>query len=176
MISKKAKQMSSRNHIKMSEAIGNEGQRKYYCSCKASGLEVKKASNSDDLKHIDFYVDGKSVDVKGLKETHKDGQILLEIKDVRGGDGWCSTSGPDFIAFDFGAFFLHAKTKDLIKLVQKKCDLSCNVSKIGDALYRSYSRKDRSDQMTIVGLSDVIKSCEHWFLANRDWNFPMEAA
>jgi hypothetical protein len=171
MISNKAKQMSSYSHIKKSFNVGESGQQKYYQSCKAANLEVKKATNKQDMQHIDFIVAGKTVDVKGLKDTHKQGKILLEIKNVQGKDGWCSKSGPEWIAFDFGAFFLHVKNSDLIKLIDKKCDLTESVLKIGDALYKSYSRKDRSDLMTVVSLTDVIKSCEHWYLPNREW-FP----
>lgn len=174
MISNKAKAMSSSSHIKRSFSVGEDGQQKYYQSCKASGLDVRKASNVQDMQHIDFFVDGKSVDVKGLKDTHKEGRILLELKNVQGKDGWCSKSGPEWIAFDFGAFFLHVKNSDLLKLIDKKCDLTKVAPKIGQALYKSYSRKDRDDLMTVVSLTDVIKTCEHWFLPNRTWNFPMD--
>lgn len=176
MISKKAKEMSSRSHIKRSGAIGENGQNKYYQACKASNLDIKKSSNKQDMNHIDFFVDGKSIDVKGLKDTHREGKIVLEIKNVQGNDGWCSASGPEWVAFDFGAFFFHVKNKDLIKLIAKKCDLTKKVNKISEALYKSYSRKDRNDLMTVVSLTDVIKKCEHWYLPCREWNFPMEIA
>jgi hypothetical protein len=174
MISNKAKGMSSHAHIKRSWSVGEDGQQKYYQSCKAAGLDVKKATDRQDMQHIDFVVDGKTVDVKGLKDTHKQGKILLELKNVQGKDGWCSLSGPNEISFDFGAFFLHVKNTDLIKLVKKKCDLTKTVSKISDALYKSYSRKDRNDLMTVVSLTDVIKSCEHWYLPNNPYYPPMD--
>ena len=174
MISNKAKSMSSHAHIKKSWGIGENGQQKYYQSCKAAGLDVKKATDKQDIQHIDFIVDGKTVDVKGLKDTHKEGKILLELKNVQGKDGWCSSSGPFWISFDFGAFFLHVENADLIKLIKKKCDLTQEVSKISDALYKTYSRKGRLDLMTVVSLTDVIKSCEHWYLPIRDWHPPMD--
>jgi len=161
--------MSSFGHIKRSESIGESGQQKYYQSCKAANLDVKKTSKEKDLTHVDFLVEGKTVDVKGLKETHKQGKIILELKNVKGENGWCSSSGPEWVAFDFGAFFFHAKTSDLIKLIKKKCDLKAKVSKIDDALYKSYGRKNREDQMTVVSLTDVIMFCKHWYLPNRDW-------
>lgn len=173
MISNKAKSMSSHAHINRSWRVGENGQQKYYQSCKAARLDIKKTSKDQDMGHVDFVVDGKTVDVKGLKDTHKEGKILLELKNVQGNDGWCSESGPEWIAFDFGAFFFHVKNADLIKLIKKKCDLKIKVSKIADALYKSYGRKDRRDQMTVVSLTDVINECEHWYLPNRDWT-PME--
>lgn len=166
--------MSSHGHISRSYAVGEDGQQKYYQSCKAAGLDVKKASNKQDMKHIDFFVDGKTVDVKGLKDTHKEGRLLLELKNVQGNDGWCSKSGPEYIAFDFGAFFLHVKNADLVKLIKAKCDLKKKVSKISDCLYKSYSRKDRDDLMTVVSLTDVIKDCEHWYLPNKPYHPPMD--
>jgi hypothetical protein len=174
MISNNAKQLSSKSHIKKSWNLGEGGQQKYYQSCKAANLDVKKTSKQQDLNHIDFFVDGKSVDVKGLKDTHREGKILIELKNVQGQDGWCSKSGPEWIAFDFGAFFLHVKNSELLKLVDKKCNLKDKVSHVNDALYKSYTRKNRKDVMTVVNLSDVIKECEHWYLPNREWNFPME--
>lgn len=174
MISNKAKGMSSHAHIKRSWSVGEDGQQKYYQSCKAAGLDVKKATDKQDMQHIDFVVEGKTVDVKGLKDTHKEGKILLELKNVQGNDGWCSLSGPDFVGFDFGAFFLHVKNADLIKLIKKKCDLTQKASKISDALYKSYSRKDRDDLMTVVSLTDVIKNCEHWYLPNNPYYPPMD--
>lgn len=175
MISNKAKSLSSHSHIKRSWSIGEDSQQKYYQSCKAANLDIKKTSREQDIGHVDFVVGGKTVDVKGLKDTQKEGKILLELKNVQGKDGWCSISaGPEFIAFDFGAFFLHVKNSDLIKLVKKKCDLTASVSKISDALYKSYSRKDRSDLMTVVSLTDVIKSCNHWYLPSRSWMAEMD--
>lgn len=169
MISQKAKDMSSQSHIQRSWRIGENGQSRYYQSCKAANLDIQKTSKGHDMSHVDFFVEGKTVDVKGLKDTHKEGKILLELKNVQGKDGWCSKSGPEWIAFDFGAFFFHVKNSDLIKLIKKKCDLTQSVSKIADALYKSYSRKDRQDLMTVVSLTDVIKECEHWYLPNREW-------
>ncbi|MDB4314451.1 hypothetical protein N9955_00320 [bacterium] len=174
MISKKARSMSSAGHIAKSQSIGNSGQVKYYQSCKAAGLDVKKSTGKQDIAHIDFFVDDASVDVKGLKESHKEGKIILEVLNVQGKGGWCSDSGPEWIAFDFGAFFLHAKTKDLVKVIKAKCDLKDKVKKIGESLYKGYTRRDRKDLMTTVMLNDVIKDCEHWYLPNREWSPPMD--
>lgn len=172
MISQTAKNLSSHQHINMSRFIGEDGQRKYYNSCRAAGLDIKKTGKKDDINHIDFVVDGKTIDAKGLKKTHKKGQILVEIKNVQGKDGWCSKSGPDFIAFDFGAFFFHVKNSDLLKLVNKKCNLNDAVTKADFALYKGYTRKGRLDLMTIVSLTDVIKECEHWYLPSEPFNEP----
>ncbi len=158
----------------MSRFVGENGQRRYYDSCKAAGKDIKKTSGSQDMGHVDFIVDGETVDVKGQKKTHGKGQILLEIKNVQGKDGWCSPSGPSIIAFDFGSFFLHVRNSDLQKLIKKKCNLNTFANKATDALYVAYSRKDRDDLMTVVSLTDVIKECEHWFLPYESFHVTME--
>ena len=85
MISNKAKNMSSAGHIQQSLKTGQEGQQRFYDSCRAAGKTIKKTSESDDIKnHTDFVVDGEGFDVKGLKQTQKEGKILLEIKNVVG--------------------------------------------------------------------------------------------
>lgn len=158
----------------MSRFIGEDGQRRYYNSCRAAGLDIKKTGKESDINHVDFLLNGETVDVKGKKSSHWKAQILVELKNVQGKDGWCSKSGPQWVAFDFNLFFLHVKNDDLLKLVKKKCDLKNLVAKCDQALYKGYSRKDRKDLMTLVSLTDVIKECDHWFLPYSDFHEPYE--
>ena len=61
------------------------------------GNKCVKSSYNDDLyKHIDFYVNGFGVDVKGKRRTHT---IWLEIVNVKGYHGWLKGES-DFIVFD----------------------------------------------------------------------------
>ncbi len=61
------------------------------------GNECIKSSYNDDLyKHIDFYVNGFGVDVKGKRRTNA---IWLEIVNVKGYKGWLRGEA-DFIVFD----------------------------------------------------------------------------
>lgn len=175
-ISKKAQGMSSAAHIKKSLAVGEGGERRFYNSCKASNMDIKKTSRSADMhKHCDFVVDGESYDVKGLKNSHKKGQLLLEVKNVNGKLGWCnSKKKPEMIAFDFGGFFFCARNSDLHKLIKKRCNLRKKVKKIDDALYKGYSRRNRSDLMTLVNLLDAMNDCEHWILPYEDYHPPMD--
>jgi len=175
MISEKAKKMSSAGHIRQSLKAGEEGQRRFYDSCRAADKVIKKTSEDDDIKnHTDFIVDGVRFDVKGLKQTQKEGKILLEIKNVLGNMGWCNNKDrPSFIAFDYGAFFLCVKNKDLYE-VAMTCDLDDKVDHIKDALYKGYTRKGRKDLMTTIWLYDTLNSCEHWFLPYEEYRSPME--
>lgn len=174
MISNKAKGISSGYHVQKSINVGEDGQRRYYDSCKYAGMIIKKTGKTQDINHIDFIVNGSTVDVKGLKDSHKLGNILLEVKNVKGKGGWCSINGPESIAFDFGAFFLNVKNVDLIKLIEKLCNLEDKVNKVGLSLYKGYTRKDRMDLITMVTLKDVLNNCEHWFLPFQSYKEPME--
>lgn len=167
-ISNKAKSLSSSYHINKSFHLGSEGQRKYYESCKKAKFDIRKTSKQDDINHVDFVVNDKTVDVKGLKVSHRQGNILLEIKNVQGYDGWCSEKGPEWIAFDFGAFFLNVKNSDLIKAYKKLCDLDSPAKNANDCLYKGYTRKDRKDLMTMITLRDTLNYCEHWFLPSQN--------
>jgi hypothetical protein len=174
-ISNKAKGLSSIQHIKQSHKTGDEGERRFYDSCKAAGLSVKKTNAKKDMKHIDFIVDGKSFDVKGLKKSHRNGEILVELKNVNGKTGWCNKNNtPEYIAFDFGAFFLCVYNLDLYNMVLDLCNLKNKVSKIEDCLYKAYQRKDRQDLITLVKLQDVLNTCSHKFIPYQEYRQPMD--
>lgn len=160
MISNKAKSISSRSHIQKSHRLGVNSERRFYDSCKAAGKDIRKTSKKSDINHVDFVIDGVTFDVKGIKDSHKEGKILLELKNVQGKRGWCNKEGtPEYIAFDFGLFFVIAKNIYLFELTQKVCALDDLVSRATDCLYKGYTRKGRSDLMTMVNLEDVFTHC-----------------
>ena len=175
MISRKAQGMSSAAHIYKSQQTGQSGERRFYDSCKVSGKDIKKTSAADDMGHVDFVVNGVTFDVKGIKDSTKEGNILLELKNVQGKSGWCNKeSKPQWIAFDFGATFLCVKNLDLYKLAYKVCDFDDTVTKAKDCLYKAYTRKGRKDLMTMVKLEDVLTHCEYRFLPYQEYSQPME--
>ena len=175
MISKKAKSISSGRHIQKSYSTGAGGERRFYDSCKAAKIEIKKTNKQSDISHIDFMVNDVSFDVKGMKDSHKKGQILLELKNVQGKNGWCNDKdSPEWVAFDFGVCFICIKNTDLYKLSQDLCDLEDLVSSAKDCLYKGYTRKGRKDLMTMVSLQDALNHCEHWFLPYNEYFEPME--
>ena len=138
MISNKAKGMSSFRHIQKSQDTGESGERRFYDSCRAAGKDIKKTKKGDDMhKHTDFIVDGVSFDVKGLKQSQTEGRIILEVLNVQGNMGWCNDKEkPQWVAFDFGAFFLCVRNTHLRELVENKCDWTDEVSRVNDALYK----------------------------------------
>ncbi len=175
MISNKAKQMSSHGHVKKSNNLGSNGERRFYDSCKNAKLNIFKSSVDQNMAHVDFIVNNMTFDVKGLKDSHKQGKIILELKNVQGAQGWCNAKGtPEWLAFDFGAFFVCVKNTDLYTCVKKLCNLKETTSKAKDCLYKAYSRTDRKDLLTMITLQDALNNCEHWFLPYGEYFEPME--
>ena len=109
MISKERKEYSSN--------IGLETENLFKRIMEERGNDVVKSSEQDDIyKHIDFYVNGYGVDVKGSR--HLD-CIWLETTNVLGNDGWLKGEA-EFIAFDIielKSFSIYNR-KDLLNFVQ----------------------------------------------------------
>ena len=153
----------------------DESTERYHGSCLSAGLTIKKATKKQDIGHVDFIINGETVDLKGLKNSTREGKILLEFFNVRGKTGWCNEKGtPLWVAFDLGAFFLHVKNIDLYNLAKEKCDLRDTVNRVDECLYKGYRRKGRKDLMSMVLLKDVLESCEHWFLPYAKYQIPLE--
>ena len=123
-----------------------------------------KSALADDKKHIDFYWEGKNIDVKGLKPMHKHGFILLEFINVWGHHGWCSKeSKADYIAFQFPDKFYVFKKDDLRERVIDKCQnysadvvLRKNRVKPSQGLYKWIGRFGKQDVFTYLKISDVM--------------------
>ena len=175
MISNKAKGLSGFNHVAHTQKLIDESRERYHHSCLSAGVIIKKTGKAQDIGHVDFVVNGETVDLKGLKNSTREGKILLEFLNVNGKTGWCNENGtPLWVAFDFGAFFLHAKNVDLYNLAKQKCNLRETVDKVDQCLYKGYRRKGRKDMMSMVLLKDVLNDCEHWFLPFSEYEIPMD--
>jgi len=175
MISNKAKGLSGLSHVAHTKKLMDESVKRYHHSCLSAGLNIKKTGKAQDIGHVDFVVNGETVDLKGLKNSTREGKILLEFLTVQGKTGWCNEKGtPLWIAFDLGAFFLHAKNIDLYNLAKEKCNLRDTVAKVDQCLYKGYRRKGRKDMMSMVLLNDVLNHCEHWFLPYCEYEIPID--
>tara|TARA_R100001377_G_scaffold57439_1_gene34272 strand:- start:686 stop:1225 length:540 start_codon:yes stop_codon:yes gene_type:complete len=175
MISNKAKGLSGSSHVAHTKKLMCESTQRYHHSCLSAGLTIKKTGKMQDIGHVDFIVDGETVDLKGIKNSMREGRVLLEFTNVNGKTGWCNEKGtPVWIAFDVGAFFLHVKNIDLFNLAKEKCDLKDRVTKVSDCLYKGYQRNGRKDWMSMVLLSDVLSQCNHWFLPYQEYDLPIE--
>ena len=89
--------MISLHRRKYSNEGGLETESLFEKIMQTRGNTVIKSSSQDDIhKHIDFYVNGFGVDVKGFRHLNC---IWLETVNVLGNNGWLNGCA-DFIAFD----------------------------------------------------------------------------
>lgn len=122
-----------------------------------------KSNLADDKKHIDFYWEGKCIDVKGLKPMHHKGYILLEFMNVWGYTGWCAKqSKADYIAFQFPDRFyiftkddLRARVLELCQEYSEEVVIRKNRIKPSQGLYQWIGRQGKQDVFTYLRIEDV---------------------
>lgn len=140
----------------------------------ATGAEPRRSKN-EDFQHIDCWLDGKSVDVKGWRSCQQEGYVLIEFTNVLGRAGWCSDKSADKIAFYFPEGFYVVDTLELKSLAQRKC--LANPSNFGGKVYRANKvgasaglyllagREGRKDVFTYITKDDLL-SLKHEFYKN----------
>ena len=76
----------SKKRYQYSFKQGNDAENKFKNLMETRGNTCVKSNRNDDIKkHIDFYVNQFSVDVKGNRHLQT---VWLEIKNVKGDKGW----------------------------------------------------------------------------------------
>lgn len=110
---------------------------------------VKSSVAEDVKKHIDFYVNDESVEVKGNRYLNT---IWLELKNVRGEDGWllCCAKYIVFDVVDIKSFCFYER-QDLYDYVK-------NISEIAKDKHeykKLYTRKNRKDVIVKVTYDDI---------------------
>lgn len=158
MISNKAKKLSSKKHIEKSLFTGQKGETLFSDLCKKYDWKCIEANKSQNIyEHTDFYLFGMPVDVKGLKESHKKNEIVIEFKNVHGSAGWCSEeSKAKIIAFEFIEYFALIKKDELLKYCRNNVQ-NIYVNKFENCYKKLYTRKNRKDLMTKLKLEDIKK-------------------
>lgn len=156
MISNKAKSISSTAHIEHSIKTGLTGANMFLEACKINSIEVFESTKQEDIyDHIDFWMYGKGVDVKGFKKSHQEGFIVIEFKNVNGYAGSCSAdSKAEFIAFQFADCFWIVRKNELLDYCRKNVQIEY-VEEFKDCYKKLYTRKGRKDLMTKLHLSDL---------------------
>ena len=84
MISDRAKSLSGASHVAHTKKLIDESVERYHHSCLCYDLKIKKTGKQQDIGHVDFIVNGETVDLKGLKNSTREGKILLEFLNVNG--------------------------------------------------------------------------------------------
>ena len=155
MITETAKNLSSNGHIEYSINTGKKGEENFRLACKLNNLQYVEATDKENIKHVDFYVLGLGVDVKGYKNAHKDGFLIVEFRNVNGNAGSCSEkSNADLLAFQFEDYFLIVRKDELLNYCRKEVKNEY-VSEFKDCYKKLYTRKDRKDLMTKLHVSDL---------------------
>lgn len=135
-----------------------------------------RGPNQSDRDHIDCNLSGFTVDVKGLRRSHKNGYVLVEFHNVEGKAGWCHPdSGANKLAFMFYEGFYVVDMMDLFhhceKLVKDNGNYGSVTRKSGvkakDGLYRligrnKYRGRERKDVFTYITKKDLLE-LEHDF-------------
>ena len=125
---------------------GTDTEKRFKTLIESKGYEVVKSSKKQDIRdHIDFYVNGYGIDVKG-------------IQNVKGNDGWLKGKAK-YIVFDILDLksFVFFYREDLLRYVQQYKETTDSKN---DYL-KWYSRKkwDREDKIIKVKY-DHIKHLE----------------
>jgi hypothetical protein len=156
MISEKAKLLSSNQHISQSIETGKSGEDMFEKACILNCIEYRKSNKDENIfDHIDFWIDGKGVDVKGYKKSHTEGYIIVEFKNVNGYSGSCSDkSKAEYIAFQFSDCFWIVRKNELLEYCRKNVIIEY-VDSFADCYKKLYTRKNRKDLMTKLNLSDL---------------------
>ena len=149
----------NKSRVKHSVDMGRSAEALFKSLTKAEKTEVEL-----DKKHVDFFWEGKLVDVKGLTPSHKKGYILIEFVGGYGTRGWCSKqSKAEYIAFQFPErFYVFDKNvlrKRTISLCPKYKDESSvlrkNKTSMEEGLYKWLGRWNRKDVFTYIKFDDV---------------------
>ena len=144
--------------------------------CK-SGLSCQKASFPEEMRHIDFWIEGSqtprtAVDVKSRKKVKRaddkfnDEVVWIEFANVQGKRGWLYGDS-DLIAFERPNDFLLVNRKLLARLCEKLCDLSKLNVDPRMPLYTGYQRRGRKDLLSLIKMADITNQIKHTMLAKQ---------
>lgn len=146
--------MVSSNRWKYSFKEGDKAEQVFSDLMIERGFTCIKSNKYDDIhKHIDFYINGDGVDVKGNR--HLD-CIWLELTNVRGYKGWLKGEAK-YIVFDIKELnaFCFFYREDLLEALRG----INQVAKDKTEFYKLYRREGRLDVLVKVHY-DYIKHLE----------------
>jgi hypothetical protein len=140
-------------------------------------------TNQDISQHIDQIltdgVNNYSVDIKAIKRMSRkdadfqDEWVWVELKGVRG-KGWLFGGKADLIAFERHSDYVLIKREKLMELVDQLVDREQKVDSAADAKYKVYTRKGRTDLISMIEMDHIIEHCWNiWVKSERSyWHQP----
>lgn len=159
---------NSRNKYdkKDSLELGQKAESRFAILAQQNGWIVTEASQKENIEdHYDYEIskDGQQlkVDVKSKKRVSRktsdvqDDFVWVEFRTVRNTNGWLFGKA-DLIAFENQNGFKIVERKALVRLINKLVDVGgVKVKSPEEALYKTYTRKGRPDQLTLIRTSDL---------------------
>jgi len=143
--------MYSNHRRDYSQAIGLKAEELFKNIMESRGHSVIESSKDENVyKHIDFWVNNKSVDVKSKRHL---GCIWLELKNVNGYAGWLE-SEVEYIAFDvvelesFCIFHRISLLEFVLNNVKERANDKTEFMKF-------YTRANRKDVLVKVTLDNI---------------------
>jgi hypothetical protein len=148
----------SNHRYNYSKEVGDRIEDMFVNLMSSKGFDVVAANDNDNMfKHIDFYVNGLGIDVKGGRH---DECIWLETVNVRGNNGWLNGEA-DYICFHFekhNAFRMFRRDDLLAFVLDNVTETTTNKS---DFL-KYYTREKWGKKDKIVKVKyDHIKHLKH---------------
>jgi len=149
------------DRLAYSWGTGRQIEKLFHDVLTSRGYKVEKTSVEDDkMKHIDYYVNGKGVDVKAKRSLNK---IWLELVNTSGYKGWLKGEA-EYIAFHFEDFnhFKVFRREDLLSFVEENVTETCKTSK---PFMKFYNRGKWDGKDKIVKVSyNHIKHLYHFII------------
>ncbi len=142
--------MVSKSRMDYSISEGRRAEDRFSRLMISRGNTCVKSSKYDDInKHIDFYVNGIGVDVKGNRHLET---IWVELTNVRGNKGWLKGEA-DYIVFDIIELnsFCFFKRKDILEFSKSVTEKAKDKTEYG----KLYSRNGRSDVLIKYRYEDI---------------------
>ena len=161
-----------------SAAMGESAEQKFDRVVKAQGKSIRKASRFEErVQHIDRWIGNKnwrpnrnqtkhdkpeiSVEVKAMKRISRGSPepqsewLWVEFKNVSGGDGWLYGDAT-LLATEVETGFYLLYLKSLQSWSEFKVNRNDKVTNPNHAYYKSYSRQNRDDEMSLINLQEFI--------------------
>ena len=149
---------------------GSSAEEEFSRLAKLRGFGVKPATGMEQFDHIDFHLtsdeeDGvmtAMVDVKSRKrikrtdDRFQDEWIWIELKNVRGKEGWLHGLA-DFIAFETTDSFILSFRKELADWCEAHIDLGIKVKSPEESKYCVYTRKGKQDLLSLIKVEDIVR-------------------
>lgn len=155
------------NHGGVNDSQGIPAESAFQKCAEDRGWNVSPATRTQNLRgHWDFTIQcgdqSLRVEVKGRKRLGRnkdfsDDLVWVEFRNSYGGRGWLYGDA-DIVSFDFAGYVVLCYRENLASFSERVVDLdNPSVSRPEHALYKGYTRMDRSDNLALIKATDLFQ-------------------